>query len=358
MISKKIITVVGARPNFLKAAPLLKELSSINEVKNYVVHTGQHYDKNMSSSIFEDLDIAHPDFMLNTCSGTQSYQTANIMIEFENIYKKIKPDLVIVFGDVNSTMACSIVAKKMGCKLAHIEAGLRSFDRSMPEEINRIITDSISDLFFITEEEANSNLINEGINRQNIFFVGNLMIDSLHYGLNKIKSRAKFNHNPYGLVTLHRPANVDDKLTLEEIILALNEISLEIPLFFSVHPRTKKNLENFKINLSENIKMLDAQPYLDFLHMMRDSKVIFTDSGGIQEESTVLKIPCYTLRNNTERPITIDFGTNFLASNNKNKILKTFKKNRFLINRSYKLPQYWDGNSAKRITKKIMEVIL
>lgn len=348
---KTVLTVVGARPNFMKAAPLLRELRTYPEINSMLVHTGQHYDKNMSDVFFEDLDIPKPNYMLDIGSGTQSYQSGRIMEKFEDLCLEINPDLIIVLGDINSTMACSIVAKKLHINLAHIEAGLRSRDKNMPEEINRLITDSISDYFFVTEKSAVENLINENHNADDIFFVGNLMIDSLHYGLDKIKKLPKAKKFDYGLITLHRPSNVDNLVNLKNIIDDLRDISNEINLYFAMHPRTKKQIEINNINLGNNIKILDPVPYLDFLHLMRDSKVIFTDSGGIQEESTVLKIPCYTLRYNTERPITITQGTNRLTFPERRNIINMFKKFKFDINSSYLLPEGWDGKTSQKIVK-------
>lgn len=353
---KKIITVVGARPNFMKAAPLLRLLEDESAIQSTLVHTGQHYDKNMSDVFFEDLDIKKPDFMLNVGSGSQSYQTGKIMELFEEVCMKINPDLIIVFGDINSTLASSIVAKKMQIQLAHVEAGLRSNDRNMPEEINRLATDAISDYFFITEDSAEKNLIIEGKDKDRIFHVGNLMIDSLHYGLNKIKNKEKNNEN-FGLITLHRPSNVDDSSKLQEIIHDLSIISNEIKLYFSMHPRTKQQIVKNNISLGKNIIILDTLSYLDFLHLMKHCKVIFTDSGGIQEESTVLMKPCYTLRYNTERPITITQGTNRLVRPEKDMILKSFNKNKFEINKNYSLPFGWDGKCSNRILKIINEIL-
>lgn len=353
---KNIIIVVGARPNFMKVAPLLRLMDKEQDFNTTLVHTGQHYDKKMSDVFFRDLDIRMPDYNLNIGSASHSIQTARIMEEFEKVCEQIAPDLLIVVGDVNSTMACSLVAKKLHIKVAHIEAGLRSFDRNMPEEINRLVTDAISDYFFVTEKSAEGNLIKEGHDKNNIFFVGNLMIDSLYYGLNKIQSKKSFSDNDYGLITLHRPSNVDNIDNLKDILDTLSEISNEIKMFFSIHPRTKQNILKHGIIVSDNIKILDATPYLDFLHIMRNAKIIFTDSGGIQEESTVLKIPCYTLRNNTERPITISQGTNRLVSPNKRSILKSFKKFKFDINSDYKLPHGWDGNTSKRIVDVIKKL--
>ena len=335
----------------MKAAPLLRALNSESAINTTLVHTGQHYDKNMSDVFFDDLNIQKPDYMLNIGSGTQSYQTGKIMEKFEDVCTQVNPNLIIVLGDINSTMACSIVAKKLHIKLAHIEAGLRSNDKNMPEEINRLITDSISDFFFITEKSAEKNLLNEGHCKNKIFFVGNLMIDSLHYGLNKIKNLPKAKNADYGLITLHRPSNVDDYTNLKNIINELKNISNEIKLYFSIHPRTKKQIEDYGINLGKNITILTPQSYLEFLHLMRDSKVIFTDSGGIQEEATVLKIPCYTLRYNTERPITVSQGTNRLTFPEKENILNMFNKFKFDINSSYELPEGWDGKTAQKIVK-------
>lgn len=346
---KTVLTVVGARPNFMKAAPLLRELYNLKKVQITLVHTGQHYDRNMSEVFFEDLDIKKPDFMLKIGSGSHSEQTANIMIKFEKVCIKTNPNLVIVFGDINSTMACSIVAKKMNIKLAHVESGLRSNDLKMPEEINRIITDSITDYFFVTEKDAITNLLKEGKNKRKIFHVGNLMIDSLHYGLNKLIENNK--NGDYGLVTLHRPSNVDNIDNLKQILSDLTTISKELKLIFSIHPRTMKKITDNNVKIESSITLLESLSYLEFLSLMKYSKVVFTDSGGIQEETTALKIPCYTLRYNTERPITILKGTNILVEPKRGKIIEAFNKNKFEINPNYELPFGWDGKAAKRIAK-------
>lgn len=354
---KKIIIVAGARPNFMKVAPILRLLDKSKKYKSVLVHTGQHYDYKMSDVFFKQLDIRNPNYHLDVKSGSHAQQTAKIMVAFEEICINEHPDLVIVVGDVNSTLACSVVAKKLHIKVAHIEAGLRSFDREMPEEINRLITDSISDYFFVTEKSGVENLVNEGHNDKKIFFVGNLMIDSLHYGLNKIKSEKKFSDEDYGLVTLHRPSNVDDPKQLKQVMSALSEIAEELKLFFSIHPRTAQIIKTNQITFSEDIEILEPLPYLSFLQLMRDSKIIFTDSGGIQEESTSLKIPCYTLRENTERPITISQGTNRLVNPKKENIISMFKKYRFNVNSDYKLPDGWDGKTSHRILKIIDKVL-
>ena len=355
-MKKTIITVVGARPNFMKAAPLLRELKNQSHLKSLLVHTGQHYDKIMSEVFFDNHDIQKPDYMLKIGSGSHSFQTGNIMEKFEKVCLKAKPDLVIVLGDINSTLACSIVAKKLHIKLAHIEAGLRSYDRQMPEEINRLVTDSISDIFFVTEESGEKNLIKEGHKKKQIHLVGNLMIDSLHYGIKKLGLNDNDNIHDYGLVTLHRPSNVDDIDQLQNILHDLSKISNHIKLYFSVHPRTKNQIEKHKIIIDKNIKIFDSLSYLDFLKLMKNAKVIFTDSGGIQEESTALKIPCYTLRYNTERPITILQGTNILTKPEKGNIYRKFLQNKFKINTKYKLPFGWDGKASKRIIKKLIEM--
>tara|TARA_Y100000590_G_scaffold183939_1_gene209506 strand:- start:365 stop:1432 length:1068 start_codon:yes stop_codon:yes gene_type:complete len=351
----KLLLVAGARPNFMKIAPLIHKLQSSSLIESRLVHTGQHYDYEMSGAFFNDLEIPKPNYFLNVGSGSHAVQTANIMIEFEKVCLSYKPNMIVVVGDVNSTVACSIVAKKMNISVIHIEAGLRSFDREMPEEINRILTDSITDYFFVTEESGMKNLINEGINKENIFHCGNLMIDTLYYGLSKISERDKFSKNDYGVITLHRPSNVDDKLVLENLLVDLNKVSEEIALYFPIHPRTKKAIDGFNLTskLSDNIKLLPPQSYLDFIHLVRDCKVVFTDSGGIQEESTVLKIPCYTLRNNTERPITVLKGTNILVGNKKSSLIASYNKNRLTINSKYQKPAYWDGKAADRIIKII-----
>ena len=333
----------------MKVAPLLRLLDKSKLYKPILVHTGQHYDDEMSDIFFKELNMRQPDYNLKVGSDSHAKQTAKMMVSFEEVCYNTSPDMVIVVGDVNSTLACSVVAKKLNIKVAHIEAGLRSYDREMPEEINRIITDSISDYFFVTEESGEKNLIKEGHDKNKIFLVGNLMIDSLHYGLDKIKTKKMYSNDEYGLITLHRPSNVDNIEKFKDILGALSEISNQIKLFFSVHPRTQKKIKEHKIVFSKNIQILEPLPYLSFLHLMRDSKVIFTDSGGIQDESTPMKIPCYTLRKNTERPVTIEYGTNRLVVPNKKNILDVFNTHKFTINSNYQLPFGWDGNTSKRI---------
>ena len=346
---KKVLIVAGARPNFMKIAPIMRLLKKNNSINASIVHTGQHYDYKMSEVFFTDLEIPKPKYNLDVGSDTHAKQTAKIMIKFEEVCLDFIPDYVILVGDVNSTLACAITAKKMNIEVMHIEAGLRSYDRFMPEEINRLVTDSIADYYFITEQDAYNNLKNEGIADDRIFSVGNLMIDSLYFGLEKINKREKFDDEHYGLVTLHRPSNVDNIVVLTEILDALDIISNDIKLYFSIHPRTKKNIEKNKLKISEKITILDSLSYFDFIHIMRDSKVVFTDSGGIQEETTVLKIPCYTLRKNTERPITIKTGTNHLVGVEKENIIKVFSEKKYLVSNDYSIPDKWDGKASDRI---------
>ena len=361
----KIISVVGARPNFMKVAPLHREFKKYRNVKHFIIHTGQHYDKNMSKIFFEDLEMPEPSEYLNVGSGTHAVQTANVMIEFEKVVNKIKPDLVIVVGDVNSTVACSLVAKKYLIPVAHVEAGLRSFDRTMPEEINRILTDSISDLLFVTEKSGLENLFNEGINKSKIIFTGNVMIDSIKNFINKADKSTILTHlnlkaKKYFLVTLHRPSNVDNKIILEKLAKLFSELPSEYKIVFPVHPRTRKMISNY--NLMEkfnNEKIILTEPigYLDFINLIKNSKIVITDSGGIQEETTFLKIPCLTLRKNTERPITVELGTNILCGDNYSFVKKEINKILNGKSKIGKIPKLWDGNSAGRIVKECINYL-
>ena len=350
--AKLIFFVVGARPNFIKVAPLLRELKDSNQYKFKLIHTGQHYDKLMSSIFFEDLKIPYPDYNLEIHGESQNSQIAKIMLEFEKLCIKDIPDFVFVFGDVNSTLAASITAKKMNIQLIHYEAGLRSFDRDMPEEVNRLMCDSVVDYFLCTEDSAIQNLINEGKNPNNIFLVGNLMIDSLFNQIKIQKNKAK--NNNYAVVTMHRPSNVDNDLQLKKNIEIINAISNKISIVFPVHPRTKNKLKAFKLN--NNIKIIDPLGYKDFIKLWSNSKFIITDSGGIQEETTALKIPCLTIRDNTERPITISLGSNTLVGSDKNKILNAVDQ---ILKNQYKksfIPKFWDGMASKRIIKILNDI--
>jgi len=354
----KILSVVGTRPNFIKIAPLVNEMAKHPEIEQILVHTGQHYDREMSKFFFDDLGIPKPDINLGIGSASDVAQTAKIMAEFEKVLLKEEPDLVIVVGDVNSTLAAALAAAKCKIKVAHVESGLRSFDSTMPEELNRILTDHVSDFLFTTEESGNKNLVNEGIDKGKIFFVGNVMIDSLlghkeKSKQSKILSKLKLEKKDYAVLTLHRPSNVDNKQPLEYVLDILGEIQKKIKIVFPVHPRTLKNLDNFslmnRIKNQKNLIITEPLGYLDFINLMGNSKFVITDSGGIQEETTVLGVPCITMRNNTERPVTVEQGTNVLVSTDKRKIAEASNK---LINGSNfksKTPQFWDGKAAKRI---------
>jgi UDP-N-acetylglucosamine 2-epimerase (non-hydrolysing) len=355
----KVLNIVGARPNFMKIAPIVREMKRReNDFQPLIVHTGQHYDAAMSDSFFVDLGIPKPDFHLEIGSHSHAVQTAKIMIAFEPIVLAEKPDWVLVVGDVNSTIACAIVCAKLGVKIAHVEAGLRSRDRTMPEEINRILTDSISDLLLTTSQDADENLKQEGISEDKIKFVGNVMIDSLFYNLEKSKeSKARenldLNGKDYAVLTLHRPSNVDEKETFSGLLDALCEISQKLPIIFPVHPRTKANIEKFgfaeQVEKS-NIRLIEPLGYLDFMNLYSGAKLVLTDSGGLQEETTALGIPCLTLRENTERPITIELGTNILVGTNPDKIKQAAYS--ILENSSTKntkIPPLWDGKAAERI---------
>lgn len=355
-----ICNVVGARPNFIKMAPVINEMRrrGLNQV---LVHTGQHYDERMSKVFFSELDLPQPDVYLGVGSDSHARQTARIMIEFEKFCLEKKPNIVVVGGDVNSTLAAALSASKLCIPVAHIEAGLRSFDRRMPEEINRILTDHISDFLFTTEQSANENLIKEGISQEKIYFVGNCMIDSLNKHLVKAIERKpwiKFGIGPigYALLTLHRPSNVDIPEEMSQLVSIINEISLRLPVIFPVHPRTKKNIELWNIRFNSGVIICEPLPYLDFLGLMAKSRFVLTDSGGIQEETTVLRVPCLTLRSNTERPITVTMGTNRVIGTDRNKILNAVDE--ILsggINRG-NLPPLWDGYAAKRVVDVVESI--
>ncbi|RJO60870.1 UDP-N-acetylglucosamine 2-epimerase (non-hydrolyzing) [candidate division WS5 bacterium] len=370
----KIFIVAGARPNFMKIAPLLREIiKGSDNLCPIIIHTGQHYDYNMSDSFFIDLNIARPDYFLGIGSGTHAEQTAKIMIEFEKVLRKEQPEILLVVGDVNSTLACALVASKtvytntdnMNISfvrrykrpvIVHVEAGLRSFDRTMPEEINRIITDSLSDMLFTSESIANDNLRQEGIGKEKIYYVGNVMIDALEMMKDKIEQcpiidEIGLNNTDYGVLTMHRPSNVDNTGILKDIVQKLLEISERITLVFPVHPRTRKNLDEtglFKSLMAGNrILILDPLPYKDFMKLMFNSKFAITDSGGLQEETTYLGIPCLTLRPNTERPVTVSQGTNLLV--NLDNLVGMVDQ---ILNGKWKkgiIPEYWDGQTAQRI---------
>ncbi|MDO8548063.1 MAG: UDP-N-acetylglucosamine 2-epimerase (non-hydrolyzing) [bacterium] len=353
----KILHVVGARPNFMKMAPVFNALKKY-KVKQVTVHTGQHYSANMSDIFFDELKIKKPDINLHVGSGTQAGQVADVMKAFEPVVLKEMPDMVLVYGDVNSTVAASMVCAKLGVKVVHVEAGLRSRDLSMPEEINRIITDRISSLYFTPSKDGDRNLMAEGVEKHKIHFVGNVMIDTLVNFLPRIRSsKTKIPFKKFGVVTLHRPSNVDDPKMLAKILKSLNSISERLLLVFPVHPRTHKMLKNTKSLKfdSKKIMLVDPLGYIEFLSLVYRSTLVITDSGGIQEETTYLGIPCFTMRPNTERPVTITMGTNTLVGNNfklLNKKIGEVLKGKY---KKGKVPPRWDGRAAQRIAKIIMK---
>ena len=351
----KIILVVGARPNFVKIAQLIKKLKEDAFFSPLLVHTGQHYDYKMSELFFNELSIPQPDIYLNVGNETPTGQIAKILVEFEKVCLNEKPDCVLVVGDVNSTMACSIIASRLKIKLIHLEAGLRSNDKTMPEETNRLITDQLSDLLLTPSIDGNINLKREGISESKIHLVGNIMIDTLNHYLPQIKhlkAYEKFNLIPkeYLLLTIHRPSNVDDPETLKELLNNISILSKKIKIVFPVHPRTLNNIRNNNLaKENENIIFIEPLGYIEFTSLMLYSKLVVTDSGGIQEETTALGIPCITMRENTERPITVTEGTNIIIGNNYNELF-TLTENALKNNwKNAKIPQYWDGKTSERI---------
>ena len=361
----KVICVCGARPNFMKIAPLMRAFEKNGGFDTLLVHTGQHYDENMSQLFFDELGIPKPDINLEVGSGSHAHQTAEIMKRFEPVVLEHKPDYVLVVGDVNSTIACGLVAVKLGVKLIHVEAGLRSFDRDMPEEINRILTDRISDLLFVTEQSGVDNLRNEGVDSNKVHLVGNVMIDTLLANKGKaeksdVLKRLGLSKGKYAVITLHRPSNVDDMTRFEEIITAFETIEKEIKLVFPIHPRTRNNIKGTnlekRVGAMSNLLLLEPVGYLDFLCLMSNAALVMTDSGGIQEETTILGVPCMTLRENTERPVTITEGTNRLVRITSEDILKNYRQ--IMAGRDgykSKVPKFWEGKAAERIAKIIAQ---
>jgi UDP-N-acetylglucosamine 2-epimerase (non-hydrolysing) len=368
MKKTRIVSVVGARPNFMKVAPILRELSKHGDFESYLVHTGQHYDESMSRVFFRDLGMRNPDFNLNVGSASHAVQTAEVMKRFEEVCSSVRPNLVIVAGDVNSTLACSLTAAKLQIPVAHVESGLRSFDRTMPEEINRVVTDSVSDLLFTTEDSGNRNLRHEGVGEGKIHFVGNTMIDSLvacyrFVGQSTvIAPLASLDGAPYFLATIHRPSNVDDPAQLLQVLEILESASRLAPVLFVTHPRTYQRLQQVNraaklVGLNGNaatiepgfIYLLPPLPYMEFLRLMSKSRALLTDSGGIQEESTFLGIPCLTLRYNTERPSTVVLGTNEIVGLDHKKIAAHLEN---IMDGRWKealKPPLWDGHAAERV---------
>jgi len=358
------MNVVGARPNFIKIASLMRAYSDFPAIEPILVHTGQHYDARMSKVLFSQLGIPKPDINLGVGSASHAVQTAEIMKAFEPVVLKWSPHVVLVVGDVNSTVACGLVAVKLGVRLVHVEAGLRSFDRSMPEEINRLLTDAISDLLFCTEKAAVENLRSEGVSAEKIYLVGNTMIDTL------LKNKAKADSSrileelalasgDYAVLTLHRPANVDNPAVFGRILDALEVIQRDLPIVFPLHPRTKAKLANShlatRLNGFRNTRLTPPLAYLDFVKLMSEARIVLTDSGGIQEETTILKVPCLTLRDNTERPVTVEIGSNHIVGTQPDIILAVYRKVMSGQCREPQTPPLWDGLAAQRIVKILLE---
>lgn len=352
-----VLLIAGARPNFMKIAPIHRASLSRDGVVCRIVHTGQHYDQAMSQSFFDELDIPPPAFNLGVGSGSHAVQTAKVMVAFEDVCLADRPDLVIVVGDVNSTLACAVTAKKLGIAVAHVEAGLRSFDLSMPEEINRMVTDSISDWFFVTEESGAANLAREGKDPARVRMVGNVMVDNLLHQRKRLDAiggdrfdsgRAKADAGPYLFMTLHRPSNVDDKEVFARIADAVNELSASRRVFFPVHPRTRAKATDFGIRFSDRVTLLPPLGFMESLSLWVDAECVVTDSGGLQEETTALGVPCVTVRENTERPVTVDVGTNVLAGTTRDGIVRGYRES--LAKRAMaKVPEMWDGKASERI---------
>jgi UDP-N-acetylglucosamine 2-epimerase (non-hydrolysing) len=350
-----VLHVVGARPNFMKVAPVMRALNRRNHFRQSLVHTGQHYDANMSDVFFSQLEIPAPDVNLEVGSGSHARQTAEIMSRLEQVLLERQPDIVLVYGDVNSTVAAALVCSKLLIRIGHVEAGLRSFDRSMPEEVNRIVTDRLADVLFTPSEDGDRNLQSEGVEAEKIHRVGNVMIDSLIRFLpSAIASPVDDLPDQYALVTLHRPSNVDDSVTLKKIVESLLEVNAQLNIVFPVHPRTRQRMATLGMNVT-NLHLLKPLPYIEFLALQRRAMVVITDSGGIQEETTYLGVPCLTLRNNTERPVTVELGTNVLVGQNMDKLRCELTN---VLEGKAKLgtiPPLWDGHAGERIAEILCE---
>jgi UDP-N-acetylglucosamine 2-epimerase (non-hydrolysing) len=358
----KVINVVGARPNFMKMAPIIAAMQERSgEIAQLLVHTGQHYDEAMSGSFFRDLGMPAPDIHLGAGGGSHAEQTARVMTAFEPVLLEHKPDWVVVVGDVNSTLACTLVASKLCIRVAHVESGLRSFDRTMPEEINRLVTDRISDLLLTPSPDGDENLLREGIEPHRIVRVGNVMIDTLLRQVARAENSGvlaalELQPRGFGVLTLHRPANVDDPAMLRGLLDALAEISRELPIVFPAHPRTQSRIREFNLATPAGVRVIDPLGYLDFLRLWSTSRIVLTDSGGLQEETTALRIPCLTLRDNTERPITVEQGTNHLVGRDPVRILSTAQQIlRGDAIAESRIPELWDGRAAERIVEAILQ---
>ena len=356
----KIINVCGARPNFMKIAPLMRAYRDYDGIEPLLVHTGQHYDEKMSRLFFEELQIPRPDLNLEVGSGTHAQQTAEVMKRFESIVADRNPDMVLVVGDVNSTIACALVAAKLGVAVAHVEAGLRSGDMAMPEEINRVLTDRISDLLFVSEPSGMANLAREGVDADKVHFVGNVMIDTLQFNRAKADASdilAELGLTPgrYVVATLHRPSNVDDPVVFGRIVDVFEQVQADLPIVFPMHPRTRNNIAKMgfakRVEAMGQLRILEPLGYLEFLKLTADAAVVLTDSGGIQEETTILNTPCLTIRENTERPVTIEQGTNQLVGTDRDKILDAYRAIRQAPPTDRPPPEKWDGQAAQRIAE-------
>ena len=361
----KITNIVGARPNFMKMAPLIREMRRHPDIQARLIHTGQHYDDAMAGRFFQDLGLPTPDVSLEVGSGSHAYQTGEVMKRLEPILSDQRPDVVVVVGDVNSTVAGALTAVKLGISVAHVEAGLRSFDRTMPEEINRLVTDAISDQLFVTEESGRENLRREGIDADRIHMVGNVMIDSLDqcrqvWERSDIAARLGLERGRYGVVTLHRPSNVDDTVTLQGLVKALEDIGQTLPLVFPVHPRTRQRFESLRVgaesSTSGNIRYIAPLGYVEFISLVAGSRLALTDSGGLQEETTALGVPCLTLREQTERPITVTHGTNRIVGTSPDRIVSEAFRALAETARATSRPPLWDGHAARRIVATLLDV--
>jgi UDP-N-acetylglucosamine 2-epimerase (non-hydrolysing) len=362
----KIVNIVGARPNFMKVAPIMAAYAKEPSIEPLLVHTGQHYDERMSDLFFRELGLPRPDINLEVGSGSHAKQTAEVMVRFEPVLLEHKPDALLVVGDVNSTIACGLVAVKLGIKLIHVEAGLRSFDRGMPEEINRVLTDSISDLLFCTEQSGMDNLAREGVDPSRCFMVGNCMVDTLLLNLEKARAsdvlaREGLEERGYVVVTLHRPSNVDSDESLSRILDALEVVQKDFPIVFPVHPRTRQRMLGDalrpRVEAMPNLRLLEPQGYLDFVRLCDAARLVLTDSGGIQEETTIMGVPCLTMRENTERPITCEVGTNQLVGGDPANILEAYRKVLSGEAGQGSIPPLWDGKAAERIVPILLEHI-
>lgn len=366
MQARCIHLVAGARPNFMKIAPIVRALRADGRLRWQIVHTGQHYDRDMNQVFFEELGIPEPDLRIAPGAGGHAEQTARIMVGFEALCVQHAPSAVLVVGDVNSTLACSIVAKKLCIPVAHVEAGLRSGDMRMPEEVNRLVTDAISDWFFVTEPSGMDNLRREGKDMSRVFEVGHVMVDNLLYQLARLEGMDtaalptqafKARHARYGVVTLHRPSNVDTEEGLRRVGEALRRISQRLPLAFAVHPRTRARLDEFGLDLGPGVTLLPPQPYMPFLHLWKDAAVVLTDSGGLQEETTALGVPCLTLRDSTERPVTVDEGSNQLVGTDPDAVVQAAWRVLDGHSKRGRRPRLWDGHAAERIVEVLARVV-